>query len=223
MRKLVLLGVLFASSTFAATIRGSGIQVADASSYVVSWPAGTVSGDLALVSCSQAFGCNNTPSGWTQIYYSGIPIDTAGAIYSKVLNSTDISAGSVTITAGGTYYGQVSIVTFVGAPTVREADGDGPPGSSGTSSTISTTSAVRYGDLALYFGSGRADSANPTCTVNVGAQIQAATDLSWCGCVYTQTVGGPATAIFNFSTTVFYVDAIVIIEGSGKTPRAYLR
>lgn len=69
------------------------------SSIVITWPSGSVAGDLAVVLWTNDYG-GPIPAGWTSIYWtatgntSGIDY---GAIY-KVLDADDISAGGLTLT-----------------------------------------------------------------------------------------------------------------------------
>src|ERR1035437_8747373 len=97
-------------------IRGSGIQSGSMGSVVVSFPAGSVAGDLALVFGSAAY-TSYVPSGWTA------PLSTVSAgstwrsiFFYKILNSSDIATGSVTVSIGGTYDVVFGIATFVGNP-----------------------------------------------------------------------------------------------------------
>src|SRR5690348_8305998 len=99
------------------TIRGSNIQSSSASSYTVSFPAGTLAGDLAVLFAGHAWTVN-TPSGWTA--QNALPAaNFGGAVFSRVLTSGDISTGSVTVTTTGTFNGVLAIVTFVGNPGIR--------------------------------------------------------------------------------------------------------
>jgi hypothetical protein len=133
----------------------------------------------------------------------------------RVLDSTDISTGHVVVTIGGNYYGQASIVTFVGAPTIREIAWAGANCSpTGTSFNLSTTSAPVAGDTAIYFNSYRADSVNPTCTVSRGTSLQSGTSLSFCGAIYDEILAssGTNTASYISSQTGFPQINTVIVK-----------
>jgi hypothetical protein len=162
-------------------IRGSGIQASSASSYTVSWPAGTVAGDLAIIF---AAGCYvpSAPAGWTA-QYSLSSTFWAGGVYSKVLNSTDISTGHVVVNFSGTLDAVVAIITFVGSYTIQGAFFSHTAGSGSTSVAAPTTTS--YGVYNIYFGSNRAAS---TDTVSRGTLLQQANDgASASGCLYYET------------------------------------
>jgi hypothetical protein len=195
-------------------IRGSGLQASSASSYTVTWPTGTLAGDLALIFVGHAWSINK-PAGWVLVD-SNIPVTNYnGATFSRVLTSADIAAGSVTVTVSNTFDGVVGIVTFVGA-----TGGIRPPvtsiaNSSGSSSvTVNSDGSPLTADMAVYFGGNRGAS---TATVSLGSMLQQANDLAFAsGCIY---AGSPASAggvspVFSYSTagTANY-QIIVVVKG----------
>lgn len=95
-------------------IRGSGGFHFGTTSINVPWPAGTVAGDFAVILWTNDFG-GPVPSGWTSLYQTATG-NTSGidyGCYYKVLNSADITAGSVTLTfSNGSGQGCALITTF---------------------------------------------------------------------------------------------------------------
>jgi hypothetical protein len=177
------------------TIRGTGIQASSASSYTVSWPSGTQAGDLAIILVGHGWGAN-TPSGWTA-YKNLTGTNWNGAVFTKILTSQDITAGSVTVSFAGSYDGVLAIITFVGFASIAEVDAQ-RNGSGSTSVTLNTSGAAQSTDLLVYFGSNRAAS---TDTVNSGTlQRQANDGANASGCLYTQTgVSGTLSRTFSYS------------------------
>lgn len=196
------------------TVRGTGIQTSSAGSYTVSWPSGTLAGDLAVITCGHGWNAN-LPSGWTSNDNSS-GSNFNGAVFSKVLSSGDISAGHVSVTFGGSYDGVVAITTFIGATagireTVVQRNGGGS-----SSITLTTSGAVLNTDTCIYFGSNRGVS---TDTVNRGTPVSGSpvTDSSDAsGCLNTEVLGssGAVSAIFSYSSAGFgNYQAIIVVKG----------
>ena len=198
-------------------IRGSGIQVSSASSDTIPWPSGTVAGDLAVIFVSNAYNIS-LPTGWTQLYYTYNDTYINGLVASKVLNSTDISAGNVVVNLGGAYDGSAAIVTFVGAPTIQQTVGD-QQSQPATSDASLTTAATGGEYTALYFGSGRSDGNSPVVTVSLGASLQSANDATFGAAIYSQTLPSSATVnpAFSFSSSSTILDAVVVVETAAST------
>jgi hypothetical protein len=166
------------------SIRGTGIQASSASSYTVSWPSGTVAGDLALLLCGHGWNAS-APTGWTtNDNQSGSAWN--GAVFSKTLTSSDITAGSVTVSFAGSFDGVVAIVTFVGGTAgIRETDAQ-RNGSGASVIVLASSTAVLDTDTAVYFASNRAASDD---FVDRGTFRRAANDGSAAsGCLYTEAI-----------------------------------
>ncbi|HTF65939.1 MAG TPA: hypothetical protein VK638_24945 [Edaphobacter sp.] len=194
--------------------RGTGSGAATSgSSITVPWPSGTVVGDFVVIFAASGF-TPSAPAGWTTSY-GGTPFLNWGAVVcSKVLTSGDIAAGSVAVPVSGSFNNTYEIVAFIG-PTngIREADG---LNDSGSTSAITTSSAVTAGDFAIYFGSARSDATN-VCTVDRGVLQQQASDGSiGSSCLYTESIassGTVMTANFNYSDgSIASQQAIVIVK-----------
>lgn len=99
-------------TTTTPTIRSSNIASINAASTVVSWPTGTVAGDVVFIFTEHGYG-SICPSGWTQVEvsYNG---NTQGGTFAKLMTSADITAGNVTVTFGGSFNGVVAAVTITG-------------------------------------------------------------------------------------------------------------
>jgi hypothetical protein len=142
------------------TVRAANIQSSSASSFTVTWPTGTVAGDVVFIFGEQGWGFNN-PTGWT-VLDNQVGSYVSGFVVAKVMTSADITAGSVTLTTGGTYNGVVAAVTVTGttmsglrAPGtfVRVQSGPAAGGTIGLSSATPTTT-----DLVLVFAGLRSAS-----------------------------------------------------------------
>lgn len=176
---------------------GASLAAFNNNSVTISFPGSAVSGDLAIIFVEQAFNVS-LPSGWTSLYASNGSVCN-GLVASKVLDSTDITTGSVTVGFGlfGSYYGIAAIAVLIGAPTVAETVGYGSFVSfNSTPKTLSTGSSAAAGDTVLYFDSARA---NGSMTVNRGSLIQAATSADASGALYAEKLasGGVVTAIYS--------------------------
>ena len=186
------------------SIRGTGIQASSASSYTVSWPSGTQAGDLAIIFTAGGYYAT-TPNGWVSIDSVNQASWTKNTFW-KVLNSTDISNGSVTISFSGTYDAVLAIITLKGMdriwfPITSQINTTGS--SSITLSMNSSTSPSPCStDLAIYFGSNRAAStdtvSDPAATVTKQQQVNDGANAS--GCLYTGIpTGGPLNPTFSYS------------------------
>lgn len=129
------------------------------SSIVITWPSGTVAGDLAVIMWTNDYG-GPIPAGWTSIYWSATGNSSGidyGAIY-KVLDADDISAGGLTLTYSnwnGT--GCAVVVTFEdGANLEPYVMANNKPNAS--SASITQTYAAQKSDYLLglvgHWGSG---------------------------------------------------------------------
>jgi hypothetical protein len=193
-------------------LRGSGItSTVGGSSITISFPAGTVAGDLAVL-CVGSQNVISTPSGWTAQTATAFSF-WAGGIFTKVLTSGDIATG--TVTANSTGDSSAIIATCIG-PTfgIRETPSDFG-GGTGATHTLSTSSAVLSTDTALYFGSNRSSSA---ITFNRGTLKQQGNNGSAASaCLYYEAIGsaGVVTAISSYPSynpAGFFQD-IVIVKG----------
>ena len=150
------------------SIRGSGIQSSSASNFTVSWPSGTAAGDFAIIFGLHGFNII-TPPGWTTLANITGSSNVSGAAFSKVLTSGDITTGSVTVSAGGSFNGVFAIVTFVGSTTAVSVNG-ATLNTSGSSPRLLMPTEYRPGSMGLYFAANRnADNV----MISVGSSLQA--------------------------------------------------
>ena len=198
----------------APTLRGSGIAfVNNSATGTVNFPAGSASGDLAVLCVGHGWGAS-TPSGWTS-EDNQTGSNWNGAVFSKVLNSTDVSTGHVDVSFSGGYYGEVMIAVMVGGTAgIRETKAV-RSGSGSSSVSVTTTTSAATTDLGLYFGSARASSS--TTSVDRGTQRQSRNaDNEATGALYTETIpsAGTVTAVFAHSVAGSgYYEAIVLVKG----------
>ena len=217
----------------AAQIRGSGCQASSTASPVVSWPAGTASGDLAVIFGSSAYN-PSLPSGWTHTaadsssyFFTGQVWD--GAAFWRVLNAGDISTGSVTISIANTYDTTWCITTFVGNPgSVREVDcgtGSATPACYSDDNigpnpiTVSTSSSVASSDILMLFGSARTSGhvAGRTLTFATGTAIANADSTnSYAVMGYACNASGATDEAFTWGAAASYFNVVVlVVEGAG--------
>lgn len=181
------------------SVRGSGIQASSASSYTVTWPTGTVAGDLVIIF---AAGGNipYVPAGWTTIDSQITGANWESMACMRLLNAADIVAGSVTVTSSGSYDSVLVVVSFVGG-TGGVRSFASVKNTSGTSSaTVNTDGSPLTTDLMVYFGSNRAAS---TDTCSLGTLLQQVNDgANASGCLYAGSpaaVGG-VSPVFSYSS-----------------------
>lgn len=177
-------------------LRGSGIQASSAGSYTVSWPSGTIAGDFAIIFAGHGYTVT-VPTGWTSVD-SQTGSNWNGYAFSRVLNGTDITTGSVTVSVGGTFDGALAIATMVGPAVVRSLVSQ--RNSSGSSSiTLHTDGSPQTSDYMLYFGSNRGASTN---TVSLGTNLRQANDGSAAsGCLFggAPAAGGGVSPVYSYS------------------------
>lgn len=190
------------------SIRGSGIQSSSNTSYTVSWPSGTVAGDRALIFCAHAYPAN-APAGWTTLDNSQ-GSNTNGAVFTRILSSADITAGSVAVTFAGSYNGVVAIVTLQGSGTIRTTN----PfrSSSGVSSfTLNTDGSPLTTDQMILFAANRGNSTN---TISLGSALQTVSASEASGVLknLNPASNGGISPVVSFSTagSGYYAAAVAI-------------
>jgi hypothetical protein len=147
--------------------------VSNANTVNATLPAGATAGQLAIIFAAHGF-VPTTPTGSTLI--SGGTPASHGAYY-KVLLTGDITNGYITVPFGGTFYGQVGIVTVSGANASPVRNGKVLATSvvGGFQMTNDPAGSVgQAGDLVIYWAASRHDSGTPTSLVIFdGTQIDA--------------------------------------------------
>lgn len=123
-------------------LRASNMTTFNANSVTISWPAGTVAGDVVIIFVSDGYAVNN-PSGWTVFNNSGSNDWANGLTAAKVMTAADITAGNVTVTLIGPYSGVAAAATLDGS-TVNGVQAVIASRSSGSSSYASTAISGLY-------------------------------------------------------------------------------
>jgi hypothetical protein len=134
-------------------------------------PSCAVSGDFAVLFFGNENGYSTPPTGWGIGSNSCILASNwCGTVFTKVLTSGDISAGTVVIlTGGGPADGFTSIADVVGNPSSFD-NGVDSSSYTGTPATVNFSSQTALAtDTLLFFCSNRGSGAN---TVTPGTQIQ---------------------------------------------------
>lgn len=193
------------------SVRASNIQTSSNNSYTVSWPTGTVEGDVVIIFVGHAYQIN-TPSGWNSFQVTNQGFYN-GAIFAKVMTAADITAGSVTVTTTGTYNGIISAVTIDGSTVTNYVTSSAVFGTSGVTSANTNVSLIQSTDLIIAFATTRGNIAcDITNTSATSLQNQQATEAS--AAVETITgdstvFGESVTATFASSGSGYYLGAIV--------------
>lgn len=141
------------------TLRGiSGVfDVDNASSVNVTWPAGAVAGDLAIILSHHGYN-SNPPTGWNTLDRTTYNGNHGGAVFYKVLDAADITAGGTSYTFGGGWWGG----WWGGAVVVAYEDGNDLSlnviGQEASTGALASWPITYYSEAArsyLLFGSGR--------------------------------------------------------------------
>lgn len=193
-------------------IRGSNITSSSASSYNVSFPAGSVAGDIAIVMVGHGYSLN-APVGWIEINnLAGANFN--GAVFAKRLTSGDITTGYVTVTATGTYNGVISCVTLVGTAGISISEiGWYLRSSSGSSTQNLPVLSTGAADLTLAFAFNRGTSDN---TLASGTLLQSINASNASGAVYSidpYSEGFDDLASFSVAGSGYYVGVLCISSG----------
>ena len=186
------------------SIRGtSKTWVNNTNSASIALPTGSAAGDRMFIFGHHGwFLGSNPPYPWAQMdTLSGSNV--SGAWYEKVLTPADITAGSVTIGFGGSWYGQLMAATFVGCTGgVRtwESSRNGTNTSPRTI-TLNASGAPDYynpqaGDYGLFYGGNRAASSN---TIDQGSALQTDNQTDGGAALYGGAIGSSGSLTVNFT------------------------
>ncbi len=200
-------------------LRGSNITSSSAASYTISFPAGTVAGDLAVLMVGGGFGVSavvtTTSSSLWVILDTKTGADWNGAAAYRYLNAADISGGSVVVTMAGTFNTVLSMATFAGATGgpripvlpafITQQTGLSSIVSSQNATGASTRTLNSMGDIlttdyVLYFGSNRNSS---TDTISLGSALQTVTAAAGSGVLTGGSPGatGGVSPVYSYSVT----------------------
>ena len=179
-------------------IRGNNIQASSTNTFNVAWPIGTVEGDFVIIFCGSGWNFNN-PSGWIVIDNQA-GLNANGAVFAKIMTSTDIATGSVNITTVNTYDGCVAIIVFEGSTKVFTGF-TSVRDSSATTQEILNSNAYVPGAFGVYFSYNR--GAN-VVTCDQGTLLNVVNDgANASGALYAGIPGNNPfvqTVEFNFSS-----------------------
>ncbi len=192
-------------------------------------PAGSQVGDLAVIFASNdafVFGGGNSSSlsaGWTPLFAT--PNDSISGY--KVLNGSDISAGTATIINNNSFGGNpnivIAIAVYVGTLTVRESAG----GRTGFISPLSVTTsgAVVSGDGALYYGEARqSPSTGQAVCLSRGQVLQSFAAGPFVGVLNQEGITSNGALTVGFSDSIGAGNGlegiVVIVESAGQNPAA---
>jgi hypothetical protein len=97
------------------SIRASQIQAFNGNTVTITWPTGTVTGDVVIIFVADGYALNS-PAGWVILNNSSGGNNWANALtVAKIMTAADITAGSVTVTLVGPYNGVAAAVAIDGS------------------------------------------------------------------------------------------------------------
>lgn len=135
----------------------SSVYVNNASSVVIPLPTGAVAGDTLILFASHGFAVT-TPTGFT-VLHSISQSNYQGGTYLKVLVAADITAGSFTVNFSGAFYGSVAAACLIGSVANVRFQAVTSNTGGAASRTLTSNALPLTGDLALFYGAGRANTA----------------------------------------------------------------
>lgn len=192
----------------------SFVYVNNSNTGTVTLPAGSTAGDWLVLLVAHGFAVN-TPAGYDLIENTNQGFYNGGC-YAKVLTAGDITAGSVTVTFTGTFFGHITAVGFTGSITGNRTKIQSFSTGGAASRVLTTDGSPLIGEYALYFAAGRCNGA---ISSTAGTALVADNQVS-SSCKVTGTLlgaNGSTTDTWGYSVvpTGDYQTIIVISETAG--------
>lgn len=177
----------------------------------VTLPAGSTAGDWLVICAGHGFPVN-TPTGY-EIIENTNQGNYNGGCFIKQLVAADITAGSVTVTFTGSFYGHISAIAFTGALTgIRTKIQSFSTGGSG-SRTLTTDGTPLIGEYAIHFAAGRSNGAiSSTAPTALAADNQANSSFKLTGELLAANASTTDTWGYTTVPTGDYQTIIVISE-----------
>jgi len=179
-------------------IRGSSIASFNGSSGALSFPAGCIVGDVAVLFFGGGYGADTPPTGWALVTNAD-GSNWNGAVYIRQLSQADIDAGTVTITPAGSYFFVAAMAVFEGSINYPIVFTSLRNGSGSVSVDLEASADTLAGDLVLLFGSARA-TANVTASNGSVLQSINSNTASATLNAYTVEADGAFNTTFGYST-----------------------
>lgn len=189
------------------TIRGFAQCNWSGSSATVSCalPGAAVAGDFAIIQGGNAYGVSAACSGvacansWVNFQTnSGTCLDSSD--FSETLTSGDVLTGTVTVTAGGSYYGTAMLTVFVGSHSVQNSYFN--HGLNTTSWPVNGPSITNTGAVVVLHFLATRQGGTPTLSAASGTQQGTQGGSSGVyGVSYQQAVASSSTFTVNYSST----------------------
>jgi hypothetical protein len=201
----------------------SSAYVNNNSTVTVALPAGTAAGDTLVVLAGHAYQVNTpTPATFEQSQWTNIG-NYNGAAYVKLpVQASDVTAGSVTVTFTGAYYGHVVLIAFTGAIIGISAKQIGSSSGGAASRTLTTPATAKAGDYCLFFAAGRVNGAiSSTSGAALASDAQANSSMVLTGAL--QAADGSATSTFSYTVvpTGEFQSILVVSELVGPSAQEY--
>jgi len=182
----------------APSIRNSSITSSSNNVYTVTWPSGAAANDTVFIFVGHGYGySSNSGTAWN-VAQNLTGSNFNGVMLYKTLTAADITAGSMTITMGGSYNGVICAVCMVGTVNVRGISAS-RNGSGSSPIVLPTTVAPQVNDRVLHFGSNRGNSVN---TVSLGTSVQNVAAVEASGILTSQSISsaGNISPSFAYAT-----------------------
>jgi hypothetical protein len=165
----------------------------------IALPTGTAAGDTLLVLSGHGYQNNTpTPATFDMSFQTNIGFYNGGTWLKIPVQASDVTAGNVTMTFGGSYYGHIVLIAFTGAITGVSAKVSGSSTGGAGSRTLTTSAAPATNEYAVYFGAGRANGAI-TSTAGTSLASDAQNQSSFVVAGEVLASGGAKSSTFNYS------------------------
>lgn len=177
-------------------VRGSNIASSSGNPLSLNLPAAAAAGDLMVLFTGGGWQPSGDPTGWTRLDYAA-GSNWNGATWLKILDSADITAGSVSISYAGSFNAVRACIVFQGVPRVLRALPSLRDGAGAASRALTTDFTPRSGDYLVGFGSARVAAA---VSCDQGTQLQVVNAANASGVLNGGALGadGAVTATFSY-------------------------
>ncbi len=199
------IAVTYTSPPPATTLRGSTFfQNSFTPTIVIGLPSGAAIGDTAVMMVAAGDGVSSfNPTGWSTLQSNSPANGWNCAIYTKTLNSTDITAGNVTLSMTGNFQKDVVLWCFNGAATVQgQMIGSSMTSGNVNGHTFSFGASIPAGAIVLMAATGRGNSV-PTITPGTLAFTDSQGNGSLSAYNYTMPSAGTGSFIPNSISSAY--------------------
>jgi hypothetical protein len=194
----------------------SSVWINNTNTVTLALPTGTAAGDTLLALCGHGYQMNGAPTGFDTSSQTNIGFYNGGTYLRMPVTAADVTAGNVTITFTGSYYGHLVLIAFTGTLTGVSAKVFGSSTGGAATRVLTTSAAPATNEYAVYFGAGRCNGA---ITSSAGTLIasDAQNQSSFVVAGEVLASGGAKSSTFSYSVipTGEYQAIIVLSEVVG--------